>query len=138
MRFIPLILVLVLVAGCASDDSRLQGTWRSNRKATVAVAFQRDARWQKATPEQVQGFRDLFGHMTVTYSNRVSTIIFKNETNACHYRVIERGANYVVIRTDSPLQPKQEARLQFIEGDAAYWIHSPFGLDERFDKVETP
>jgi hypothetical protein len=138
MRFIPLIFGLVMFAGCASDDSRLQGTWHSNREATVAAAFQRDPRWQKATPDRVQRFKDLFGHMTVAYSNRVFTIVFRGETNSCHYRVIERGTNFVVMRIDSPLELERDVRLQFVDGDTAYWVHSPFGLDERFDKVEKP
>ena len=50
MRFTPFIFVLALVAGCSRDDARLQGTWRSNRNATVAAAFQRDPRWTNAAP----------------------------------------------------------------------------------------
>jgi hypothetical protein len=137
MRFIPLIFGLVIFAGCESDDPRLQGTWHSNREATVAAAFQRDPRWEKATPERVDHFKDLFGQLTVTYSNRVSTIVFKGETNSCHYRVVERGTNFVVTRSDSPLEPG-DVRLQFIDGDKAYWVGAPFGLQERFDKIEKP
>ena len=68
MRFTLFIFVVALVAGCARDDARLQGTWRSNREATVAAAFQRDPRWTNAAPEKVERFGDMFGHMTITYS----------------------------------------------------------------------
>jgi len=77
MRFQPLILILGFLAGCARDDTRLHGEWRSNRDATVAAAFQRDPRWTNAAPEKVERFRDMFGHMTVIYSNGMATSSFR-------------------------------------------------------------
>lgn len=133
-----LILVLVLVAGCTRDEARLQGTWRSNRDATVAAAFQRDPRWTNATPEKIERFRSLFGHMTVTYSKGTMTSDYRGEVGSFSYRVLEHGSNFVVIRSDAPLERDRDIRIRFVEGDSAYWIETgPLGNgnEERFDRV---
>ena len=88
-----------MLVDCAHDDPRLHGTWHSNRDATVAAAFQRDPRWTNSPPERVERFRDIFGHMTITYSNGVQTADYKGEVESFRYRVVDRGADYVVIRS---------------------------------------
>jgi hypothetical protein len=130
MRFIPLILVLLV--GCAHDDPRLPGTWHSNREATVAAAFQRDARWTNAPPERVERFRDLFGHLSITYSNRVATTDFRGKVETFRYRVVRRGDDFVVL--DGPLG---EYRIRFVDGGRSYWVDSGFGIEERFDRVQS-
>ena len=59
----------------------LQGTWRSNREATVAAAFHHDPRWTNAPPKKVARFREMFGDMTVTYYNGIATSSFCGETH---------------------------------------------------------
>jgi len=140
MRFIPLILGLVLFAGCASDYPRLQGTWISNRDATVANAVERVPGWKQATPERLQRFADMFGHLSVTYSNGVEIADFRGEIETAHYRVVGRGADYVIIQSDAATDKGRDIKIRFVDGDTAYWIHSPFapsGMDERFDKVQS-
>src|ERR1035437_3737685 len=100
MRFIPFIFVLALVGGCARDDARLQGTWRSNQDATVAAAFQHDPQWTNAPPEKVERFRDMFGRMTVTYAKGTTTSDYRGEVHTFPYRVLASGSNYVVIRSE--------------------------------------
>jgi hypothetical protein len=140
MRFAPFALGLAALVGCARDDARLHGTWHSNRDATVAAAFKRDPRWTNAPPQKVEHFRDMFGHMTVTYSNRVGTAHFREETYTFRYRVVRRGPSYVVMRDDSPLYLGRDIRIRFEDGDTSYWIDTGalgFGLEERFDKIQT-
>jgi len=138
MRFQPLILILGFLAGCARDDTRLHGEWRSNRDATVAAAFQRDPRWTNGAPEKVERFRDMFGHMTVIYSNGMATSSFRGESGSFRYRVIERGSDFVVIRSDAPMNKGRDIRIRFDAGGASYWIETGplgFGLQEKFDRV---
>jgi hypothetical protein len=128
-----------MVAGCTRDDARLQGTWRSNRDVTVAAAFQRDPRWTNAAPEKVERFRDMFGHMTVTYSEGTITTDYRGEVGSFPYRVLESDSNFVVIHSDAPLDKGRDIRIRFVDGDNGYWIDSgPLGngLEERFDKVK--
>ena len=139
MRFTPFIFILALVAGCSRDDARLQGTWRSNRDATVAAAFQRDPRWTNAAPEKVERFRDMFGHMTITYSKGTMTSVYRGEAGSFPYRVLESGSNFVVIHSDAPLDKDRDIRIRFVDGDSGYWIDTgPLGngLEERFDRVK--
>src|SRR5262245_51494783 len=100
MRFTFCILFLALLVGCAHDDSRLHGTWRSNREATVSAAFQRDPRWTNAPPQRVEKFREMFGHLTVTYSNGMQTADYRGTIESFRYRVVERGPDYVVIHSN--------------------------------------
>ena len=138
MRLAPIILLFLLL-GCAHDDPRLQGTWHSNRDATVAAAFKHDPRWTNAAPERVERFRDIFGHLTITYSNGMQTANFRGEVETFPYRVIERGSDYVVIRSDATLDKGRDIRIRFVDGNTGYWIDTgPLGngLEERFDRVE--
>jgi len=138
MRLAPLVVVLALCTGCSRDDARLQGTWRSNRDATVAAAFRRDPAWTSAAPEKVERFRDMFGHMTITYSRGTVTSDLRGEVNSFRYRVLESGSDYVVIRSDAPLVRDTDIRIRFVDDDAGYWIDiGPLGngLEERFDRV---
>lgn len=139
MRFTTLLFIVALLAGCAThrDDARLQGTWHSDRAATVAAAFKRDPRWANAPPEKVQRFGEIFGNMTLTYSNGIATSNFHGEKETFHYRVVKRGADYIVIRNDAPAEAGQDIRIRFVDGNTAYWVTSPFGfgIEERFDKL---
>jgi hypothetical protein len=136
MKFAPFILVLGLIATSDTDDTRLNGTWHSNRDETVADAFKRDPRWTNASPAKIAGFRDLFGHMTITYSNGIGTSLYDGKESTWHYRVVERGNDFVVIRSDA----WGEKRIRFVNGDQGYWIDAGFparGLQEKFDRVST-
>lgn len=140
LRVIPFVLMLVALSGCARDDARIRGTWRSNRDATVAAAFQRDPRWTNALPERVERFRDMFGHMTITYSNGVGVAHYHDETYTFRYRVVRRGPDYLIMRDDSPMDMDRDIRVRFENRDASYWIDTGplgFGLEERFDKIRS-
>ena len=143
MKHAAVLIVAALLAGCAThrDDPRLQGTWHSNREATVAEAFRRDPRWTNAPPERVEQFRDIFGHMTIAYSNGMQTVEFRGETRSFGYRVIERGRDYVIISSQPALDKGRGVRIRFVDHNTAYWIDTGplgLGLQERFDRVTKP
>jgi hypothetical protein len=138
MRFASFILALALVTSCAHDDARLHGTWHSNRDATVSAAFERDPRWTNATPAKIERFKDLFGHMSITYSNGIATTHIQSEVGSFRYKVIESGTNYVIVHFDTVID-QGDTRITFIDGGAGYWIDTGalgFGMQERFDKVQ--
>jgi hypothetical protein len=134
MRFTPFIFILALVVGCAHDDVRLHGTWHSNQEATVAAAFERDPHWTNAIPAKIERFKDMFGHMSITYSNSLATSDFRGEVGSFRYRVIESGTNYVIVHFDTPIN-LGDTRITFTKGDRSYWIDTG-GVQERFDRVQ--
>jgi len=77
--------VPVLLVGCASTDLRLQGTWRSNRDATVAAAFLQSPALTNLPPQRIEQFEDLYGHLTVTYCNGMATQVFKGKSETWRY-----------------------------------------------------
>jgi hypothetical protein len=135
-----LMLLLVLTAGCTRQDARLEGTWHSNRDATVAAAFQRDPRWTNAPAEKVELFRGLFGQMTITYSKGSVRTDCLGVVASFSYRVLESGSNFVVIHSDAPLDKGRDIHIRFVDGDSGFWIDTgPLGggIEERFNKVKS-
>jgi hypothetical protein len=142
-RLLP-ILTLAAVLGCSAKakvDPRLNGTWRSNREESVSDAFRRDPRWTNASPEKVERFRDMFGHMTVSYSNGVATTRLRGQEGTLRYTVVDRGDDYVVIRVRGGIQDGHDVRIRFVDGGRAYWITSNTipgtEVHEKFDRVST-
>jgi hypothetical protein len=147
MRYSMIVALSLLVAGCATSqkyDSRLNGTWRSNRDESVAAAFQRDPRWTNAPPEKLAKFRDMFGHMTVTYSKDEVCTHDRDKQWTMHYRTLDHGQDYVVIQTrGGGFADGLKMRIRFVDGGNAYWIDSGrlLGSDtpkEKFDRVTEP
>lgn len=122
-------------------DPRLNGTWKSNREESVADAFRRDPRWTNANPEKVERFQDMFGHMTLTYSEDVVTTQYQGEEATLRYTVEDRGDDFVVIRLHGGFRDGENMRIRFVEGENGYWITTKTimgtELHEKFDKVRT-
>jgi hypothetical protein len=134
MKSLLLVCLLALSAGCATDDARLHGTWRSNRGATVAAALRQNPSLTNLPPDQLAQFSAVFGQLTMTYARGVVTQGFLGKTNVWPYKVVEKGADFVVIR--SPMKGVADARIRFVEQGKAYWVGGVGEYDERFDKIE--
>ncbi len=137
MKLIMTLLLAALTAGGDREyDSRLNGTWRSNRDETVATEFKRDPRWTNAPPEKIERFRDMFGRMTITYSNEVITTDFKGGPTTFRYKVVNRGDQFVVIRTRGGILDDRNWRIDFTKDRGGYWIDfGAFGIREKFDRI---
>jgi hypothetical protein len=125
---LALVLSVALV-GCAThkDDARLQGTWTLNRSATAAVTSNLPPRVVWVTyshgAEFVQNDETQYGDWHVSF----------------HYRVVEHGSNYIIIRTTAPVDKGRRFRIRFVDADKGYWIDTGplgFGIQERFDKLQ--
>src|SRR4051812_48204105 len=89
--------------------------------------------------QKVERFRDVFGHMTITYSKGTMTSDYRGEVGSFPYRALESGSNFVVIRCDAPLDKDRNIRTRFADGDSSYWIDTgPLGNgnEDRFDRVK--
>ncbi len=118
-----------------SDDTRLHGTWHQNRDATVAAAFQQNPSWTNKPPEQIERFKNLFGHSTVIFLNGLMTIQVGVVDQTFHYRVVERGTNYVIIRNDDPMEKGRDIRIHFMDEGRGFWIPNSSGHEAQFDRV---
>ena len=145
MRFTALLFVATLLVGCATsrDDVRLQGTWFLNPFATATETFHQDPLWTNAPPAVVERFRNMPRSVVVTYAHGAE-IVRGDEAQygyydvVFHYYVVERGSNYVIIRTTAPVDKGRDIRIRFINEGIMYWIDDGplgFGIPERFDKL---
>ena len=119
----------------SGDDARLHGTWHQNRDATVAMAFQQNPIWTNKPPEEIERFKNLFGRTTVIYLNGLMTIQAGTVDQTFHYRVVERGTNHVVIRTDNPMEKGRDVRIHFADDGKGFGIPNSSGYEVRFDRV---
>lgn len=138
MRLRPLLFAVALLAGCVprSDDPRLQGAWLSNREATIAAAAQHDSRWTNASPDP-RLLASMYGHAVVTYSHGTESD-GEIYPRLYHYHVVERGSNYIVIRSSRSLIKGQDIRIRFVDGNTGLWMDPDMwgmGIRERYDKL---
>jgi hypothetical protein len=129
MKFTALLFLVALVAGCAihRDDARLQGAWLLNRDATATVSSN--------LPPRVVLVR--YSHGAEVVQNNEAH--YGNWNVSFHYRVVEQGSNYVVIRTTAPVDKRRDFYIRFVDADRGYWIDSGplgFGIQECFDKLQ--
>jgi hypothetical protein len=138
MKTLLTLLASLVAVGCATSfDPRLNGSWKSNREATVAEAFQSDSRWNDAPPEKVARFKDIFGHMVLTYTNRQVTMRYKVDPGTFRYTVVDIGEDFVVIKTRGGFADDQDCRIEFEDELSSYWIDADSGLREKFDRIGT-
>lgn len=141
-QWVPLIssgLALLIFTSCSTrDDARLNGTWVSNREASLAASMERNPRLTNASPARIIELGSLFGHQSVTYSNGVGISHLYGVDETYHYRVIEKGRDYVVLRASETPGESHEIRLRFEKEAKSYWVRTQYGPSERFDKVESP
>lgn len=100
-------------------DRRLLGTWRSDRKSTVA-----EWRFQKRlTPERRRKFFGIFGHLRVTYTRTRIRGLLHDHRFTQRYELLAADADSVAIRYEDA-QLTGEWRIQHIhfEGRDRYWI----------------
>src|ERR1043166_7338307 len=140
MRLVLLILAclcLVTLIACRSarQESRLQGTWRSNKDETVS-AWRRDAVIPAKVTDRFES--EVLGKMSVTYSGRrVTSTTGSDWTEVSEYRVVESGADFVVFDQFSDVYKRTlRWRVRFVKD--GYWISNDEilkGYTEKFDLV---
>jgi hypothetical protein len=67
----------------------------------------------------------------------VETSDYRGEVESFRYRVVGRGADYVIIHSDAPSDKGRDIRITFVDGGTGYWIDTgafSFGIQERFDR----
>ncbi len=130
-------LSLVALMACRSsrEESRLQGSWRSNKDETVS-AWRRDGVIPGKVIDRFES--DVLGKMSVTYSGRrVTSTTGSDWTEISEYRVVESGGDFVVFDQFSDVYKRTlRWRVRFVKD--GYWISNDEilkGYTEKFDLV---
>lgn len=107
-------------------DRRLLGTWRSDRRKTMAEWV-----WPRTMKlDRRKWFAGLFGHLRVTYTPRLCSWTLKEYKERGRYEVLASDADSVAIISGGQIR-----QIHF-EGDH-YWIS--LGRNrEWFKRVKTP
>lgn len=100
-------------------DSRLLGTWQSDRASTLAE-------WRflkRLTPARRAKFLDIFGHLRVTYTRTRIRGVLRDYRFVQRYELLGVDSESVAIRHEDPLVPGTWT-LQHIHfvGRDRYWI----------------
>ena len=138
MRLALIILIclcLVTLMACrpARSESRLQGTWRSNKDETLS-AWRRDAVIPAKVIDRFES--EVLGKMSVTYSGRrVTSTTGSDWTEVSEYRVVESANDFVVFDQFSDVYKRTlRWRVRFVKD--GYWISNDEilkGYTEKFD-----
>jgi hypothetical protein len=100
-------------------DSRLLGTWRSDRQPTVTE-------WRfsnRLTPERRRKFLDIFGHLRITYTRTRIRGVLGDYRYVQRYELLAVDSDSVAIRYEDTLVTGRWC-IQHIhfEGRDHYWI----------------
>lgn len=128
-------LVTLMACQSARHESRLQGTWRSNKDDTVSV-WRRDAVIPIKVIDRFES--EVLGKMSVTYSGRrVISTTGSDWTEISEYRVVESGNDFVLFDQFSEVYNRMlRWKVRFVKD--GYWISNDEilkGYTEKFDLV---
>ncbi|MBA4146920.1 MAG: hypothetical protein H0X66_02310 [Verrucomicrobia bacterium] len=116
-RALALILMLFLTACSDVGDTRLDGTWASDREATVAYgrSLSPDMDWGK--------YSQIFGHLRVTYDANTMTTDFQGHVERRPLRLVRRDKDSVTAKVWDDLDEKERlVTIHFVDADT-YWIY---------------
>ena len=132
------LVILALVSGCASSDSRLIGRWHSNRSLSLVTFPHR-----KQLPSAKRAFFDgIFGRLTLSYTRRYifSELPPKGTEEPFRqripYRVLTSDSDSVTINSKDISSGSETTTPIHFVGPNRYWI--PLGTKggrEYFDRL---
>jgi len=130
-----LCLITLMAYRSGRTESRLQGTWRSNKDETVSQ-WRRDGVLTARVIERFES--EVLGKMSVTYAGRrVTSTTGSDWTEVSEYRVVESGGDFVVFDQFSDVYKRTlRYRVRFVKD--GYWISNDEilkGYTEKFDLV---
>lgn len=113
------------------SDSRLLGTWQSDRRRTFR-------HWKPkpgCRPVALRRFKAMFGELVVRWTRKRCYSELGEFRSADPYEVVARDSSSVVIRVWDEFVEEYRVRQIHFEGEDRYWITVSPNLSECFRRV---
>lgn len=113
-----LTLAIALLTGCSAvRDTRLDGTWVSDRAATVQYnrAVSPNMNWEK--------YSQIFGFLRMTYDATSATSDFHGKIEKRPLHLLRKDADTVTAKVWDDLDKKHRLVTINFVGSDSYWIH---------------
>jgi hypothetical protein len=134
--------IALLLAGCASRDTRLEGRWKSNKALTAATIDTWKPRSGPLTPRKRAAFASLFGKLILTYHRGTVTLEMPALNgqpayrNSFSYRIVASDDDSLAYISANPLTQKREISHVYFDGPNRYWIYlHRTSMKEYFDRI---
>ena len=118
------------------NDSRLLGTWISDRRRTIGHL----ERNRPLPPEKRKALEKIFGRLRLRYTPTRCYATLNGDTDALPYRVLAKNSEGTVLMGRSlpeSLAPEEQIQhLRFVSDDL-YWVCLG-GIHEFFRRVKAP
>ena len=142
----PLVIVAsiaFLLVGCASQDTRLEGRWKSNRALTVSTIDGWKPRSGKALSSRKRALlASLFGKLVVTYHRGVVTCEMPTSNGSAptrtqsRFHIVASDEDSLAYVSTSPLTNQTEITHVYFDGTDRYWIYlHRTAMKEYFDRI---
>ncbi|MBK8283601.1 MAG: hypothetical protein IPK97_01300 [Ahniella sp.] len=138
-----LLLVSGRATGCIWD---LEGTWKSDREASINFAEQRG----RLKPEQFELLSQMWGNMTVTYDTNTSHFVwpdievsvagkkqrFAGSEELSAYSVVACNSEVIVVTVDLKANEEPAVLTMHFEEYDGFWVYlAKFNVREYFSRV---
>jgi hypothetical protein len=116
-----------------TGDSRLLGTWRSDRRRT----FRHYKPKAGCSPQALAGLKAMFGKLVVRWGRGKYHTELEGHRESGGYEVVASDSVSVVVRYQDFLSGEDRLRQIHFDGDY-YWIALGGGLCEYFRRIKRP
>ncbi|MDB6121357.1 MAG: hypothetical protein JWQ71_350 [Pedosphaera sp.] len=133
LKFIfSVVLLLGFSLSIHAGNSKLVGTWKSNKAATVDYLKSHT----KLTPQQLEKVGSVLGKMVIEFDAEKMTMKSGNWKFVSKYKIVEESKDGVTIEAEDP-GTKKLTKTKFELDNSGFWTPDEKipGYKERFDKI---
>jgi hypothetical protein len=128
--FLLIASIALLLVGCASRDTRIEGRWKSNRTLTMATMDGwKPPHSAPLSPRKRALLASLFGKLIVTYDHGILTAEMPSfhglppYHHSDRYRIVASDEGSLAYLSTSPMTNKPEISHVYFDGPNRYWIY---------------
>ena len=117
-RLIPAVLLVVLACQTRPSES-IEGTWKSDRAATLREI----GRDPDFPPKVREKLAEILGELEVTYREGTVTTWFEGQTHSHAYEIAREGESWIEIQGCDPFDQRESLTRIWVDGDRM-WVRS--------------